>query len=122
MLSCKSDDDANPFMPVTLNGSWSLVQVTGGFAGVDDSFDHGVIVWEFNKQTSQVTINNANEEDTIFDGFPSGMYPFETSVSEDVTTITIDGIDMNLTTLTPTELELDEGVAFDGFFLSFNRN
>ena len=48
VLSCNSDDDVQQNTEPTLFGPWSLVNVSGGFAGVNDDFEIGTITWNFN--------------------------------------------------------------------------
>ena len=48
LFSCTSDDD-NQKTEATLNGSWHLVNISGGLVGVNDDFDTGLITWIFNE-------------------------------------------------------------------------
>lgn len=121
-LSCNSDDDAQQNHEPTLNGSWSLVNVYGGFAGVDDDFETGLITWTFNSSNSEVTVTNTNTTDVIYDGFPSGTYDYELLIPTDEdSSVKINTFSYRITTLTSTQLVLDEGVAADGFLLTFSR-
>ncbi len=87
IIGCSGDDDTtDPNMNSSgLNGKWSLVQVTGGFVGVDDSFENGVIVWDFNEAAKRVQVTNNNTKDVIYDVLPSGTYDY-----------TVDGVQSNL--------------------------
>ncbi|OUR98155.1 hypothetical protein A9Q86_13940 [Flavobacteriales bacterium 33_180_T64] len=120
-FSCNNDDDALQNNEPSLNGVWSLVNVSGGFAGVDDDFAVGVITWDFNQEDTQVTITNNNTVNVVHDGFSTGVYDYEIMIVEDVSTIVIENFDFVITTLTTSNLMLDEGVVADGFLLALSR-
>jgi len=120
-VSCNNNDDSMENTDTTLAGSWSLVNASGGFAGVNDDFEVGLITWDFNHNNLELTVTNANTANVIFDGLPSGTYNYVfTTTGEDVSLV-INSIRYDLTTLSSSELVLDEGVAADGFLLTFSR-
>jgi hypothetical protein len=121
-LSCNSDDEASQNEEPSLIGPWSLVNVSGGLAGVNDDFEIGVITWDFNENFLEFTVTNTNATNVIFDGLPTGTYNFRvlSSTGEDAFLVT-DTYSYEITTLTGTQLKLDEGIAFDGFLLTFTR-
>lgn len=121
MFSCTSDDD-NQNTEATLNGSWHLVNVSGGLVGVNDDFDTGLITWIFNENNLELTVINTNTTDVIFDGLASGTYNYQplTTTGEN-TDIVVDFFSFRITTLTTVQLILDEGIAADGFLLTFSR-
>ena len=122
LVSCNNNDDSIENTDTTLEGSWSLVNASGGFAGVNDDFEVGLITWNFNQDNLELTVTNANTANVIFDGLHSGTYNyvFLTTTGEDVSLV-INSISYDLTTLSSSELELDEGVAADGFLLTFSK-
>ena len=122
LFSCNQDDDAGQNRASTLNGSWSLVNVSGGFAGVNDAFQIGTITWDFNQNTLELTVTNTNTANVIFDGLPSGTYDYEllTPTDEDASLV-INTLSYSIRALSSSQLVLDEGIAFDGFLLSFSR-
>lgn len=78
-MSCNNDDDnGNNNPPVTdpLHGKWSLVTVDGGFAGVHNEFDEGVIVWDFNTTAETVVVVN-NYTGEGYSALASGSYTYE---------------------------------------------
>lgn len=120
-LSCNNDDDCPSNNNPTINETWSLINVSGGFAGVDQDFEVGIISWTFDNETQELTILNTNT-DAVFDGYPSGVYDFEMITTEDSSTIVIDdSINLDINILTSNQLVLDEGIASDGFLYSFIR-
>lgn len=121
-FSCNNDDDVQQNTDPTLNGPWSLVNVSGGLIGVNDDFELGLITWNFNIETSEVTISNSNAEPVIFDGLASGIYNYEVlSTTGEVSYVVINSFNYAITTLSSSQLILDEGVAADGFLLKFSR-
>ena len=122
LFSCNIDDDTQKNCEPTLNGSWSLVNVLGGLAGINDDFEVGLIIWDFNQENLELTVTNNNTVDVIYDGFPSGTYDYEiiTQTNGD-TSLIINTISYSITTLSSSQLVLDEGVAADGFLLTFSR-
>lgn len=117
-LSCNNDDDPDN-NSATISGTWSLINVSGGLAGVDEDFDKGLIVWTFNENTSTLTIEN-NSTGT-FTGYPSGNYNYSLETNNDVENITIDNFEMVISSLTENEMIIDEGSILDGFFYKFSR-
>ena len=121
-FSCNNDDDAQQNTDPTLEGTWSLVNVYGGLAGVDDDFDMGTITWDFDEDNLELTVTNTNTTAVIYDGFPSGTYDYELfTPTDENASVTINTFSYVITTLTSSQLILDEGVAADGFLLTFNR-
>lgn len=116
--SCNSDDDSNN-NTITINGTWSLKNVSGGLAGVDEDIGIGVIKWIFNENTSILTIEN-NSIGT-FSGFPSGNYNYSLETNNGIEYITINNFEMVITSLLENEMIIDEGIAVDGFLYKFNR-
>ena len=122
-LNCKSDDDSQE-NSATLQGEWSLVNVSGRLAGVDDNFDTGVIVWSFDQETFTLTVTNTNTETVVYDGLPTGTYDYKVLTTDGVTSsLVIDDYDfsMIIDTLTRTTLLLDDGIVVDGFGVIFMR-
>nr|WP_321229543.1 hypothetical protein [uncultured Psychroserpens sp.] len=122
VLSCNNDDDRSSNNEPTLNGSWSVINVIGGLAGIDDNYEEDVIVWNFDEQTQELTVTNNNVELVIYDGLASGIYSYEVLIEDENTSLIIDGIIYDLSILTETSLVLDEGAfTSDGFQLTFSR-
>lgn len=59
LIGCQQDDEnINPII-----GSWNLIQLTGGFAGVQQNYNPGDIVWTFDEDILTIEDNLANSED-----------------------------------------------------------
>jgi hypothetical protein len=116
--SCSSDDDNNNQTAET--DSWNLVHVTGGFAGIDQTIPEGLIVWTFNEDTEMVEVVNNNTDEMINDFFDSGIYPYTIVSVLTNEILTIDNIELGVTSETPNELIIDHLVD-DGFTLTFTK-
>ncbi|WMI68840.1 hypothetical protein [Mangrovimonas sp. YM274] len=117
---CNSDDDnANTN---NLEGSWNLVRVTGGFAGVDDEFEPGLIIWDFNTSNTTITVTNNHTENTIYDGLPTGTYNYNLSTTEEGEYITVENMLNGQLNISGNQMTLDDNVTADGFLLSFNKD
>lgn len=121
VFACNTDDDGTPDNDFPLEGQWSLVNVSGGLAGVDEDFEMGLITWDFEIQTQQVTITN-NNTGSVFDGLPTGVYDFQVLTNGEISSLILDdSYSMVIITLTTSQLVLDEGVAADGFLYTLAK-
>ncbi|MGS2725586.1 hypothetical protein ACU8DI_03180 [Psychroserpens sp. BH13MA-6] len=120
-LSCNSDDDAAVVIEPTIDGQWSLTNISGGLVGMDQDFEQGTIVWDFDTQNEQVTITNNSDSEMVYSGLNSGTYDYSVSSTETSTVISVDFLNLEIMTLTANQLVLDDGIAFDGFLLTFMR-
>lgn len=50
VISCSTNND------LSIEEKFYLVNVSGGFAGVNENFDRGQIIWTFNEQNSTLII------------------------------------------------------------------
>ncbi len=73
-LSCTQDDDV--ILTDPSEGSWSLINISGSFAGIDQDIEEGVIVWTFNPVDNTITVVNNNTDEEIIDFFESGTYAY----------------------------------------------
>ncbi|MBR9913440.1 MAG: hypothetical protein GYB32_01225 [Algicola sp.] len=120
-LSCNSDDDAAVVIEPTLDGQWSLTNISGGLVGLDQDFEEGTIVWDFDTENEQVMITNNSDSEMVYSGLNSGTYDYSVSSTETSTVISVDFLNLEIMTLTANQLVLDDGIAFDGFLLTFMR-
>ncbi|HEX8269547.1 MAG TPA: hypothetical protein VF581_06610 [Flavobacterium sp.] len=68
---CDNDDSTTTEQ---VPGQWSLVNVSGGIAGINDSFPEGTIKWTYDEDTSTVTVVNNNADESLEDIFATGTY------------------------------------------------
>ena len=121
VVSCNSDD-AEQNNTAALEGPWSLVNVEGGIAGVDDDFDIGLIIWNFDSYT-QLTVTNNNTVNVVFDGLPSGIYEYRHLTSGQGDTSFLDIVDVSgfrFISSSSSQFVLYDGMV-DGFLLTFRK-
>ncbi len=124
LLSCSRDDDDE--IP-TIEGIWHMKNISGGIAGIDDTYTHHSIKWTFNSQDHTLTVANNNPSTTtIYDGFASGIYSYSILESDGDSYIVIEGNEFGKTTLTMNSLTLDQNKSStdngnDGFILGLER-
>lgn len=117
LLSCSNDDDNSP---IGIEGEWNLTNIQGGFLGVDQDFDRGVVVWNFNPATEMVTVSNNYIGTDVSVGPASGTYPYIISAPADAEELIINEISLGVITISGTSFSLNE-LAIDGFKYTFNR-
>ena len=122
ITSCSNDNDSN--QTKTLNGIWNVKNISGGFAGIDDEYDTGIIRWIFDNQI--LTIENNESQGNIYTGFESGTYNYSTSEINGNNYITINNAEYGSFTLSANNLTINQndtssGAGADGFVLQFNR-
>ena len=120
--NCNSDDDSN--QAETLNGIWNVKNISGGFAGIDDEYDAGIITWTFNNQV--ITIVNNESQGNIYSGFESGTYNYSINEVNGNNYITINnaeygGYALSINNLTIDQNQTSSGSGADGFMLQFER-
>jgi hypothetical protein len=120
--SCNNDDDSNQME--ILNGIWNVKNISGGFAGIDDDYDTGIITWTFNNQI--LTIENNESQGNIYSGFESGTYYYSTNEINGNNYIIINnaeygGFTLSVNNLTINQNETSSGSGADGFMLQFER-
>ncbi len=73
LVGCSSNDsiEKDP-----IEGIWDVHNISGGFAGINDDYPQGTILWRFNSQNSNLAITNNNTTNTLYDGFESGEYAY----------------------------------------------
>ncbi|MBG6129706.1 hypothetical protein IWQ47_000992 [Aquimarina sp. EL_43] len=125
IIGCSGDDDDNPVNPPSnpsgLTGIWHLVNVTGGFSGINDDFEKGVIVWDFDdtKERVEVTNNNAANSSTE-DLFPTGIYTFSIVTINGNKELIVNERNLGNFEITTNEFIVDEQFK-DGFRYTFQR-
>lgn len=123
-VGCQQSDDCNDNDQIC--GEWNLVQVSGGFAGVNDSFDAGTILWIFQANSHQLKVENNHTGNSLYNGLATGTYSYEIIALNDKQFITINNEEMGQITLEQSNMIIDQnsttqGAGADGFILSLKR-
>lgn len=107
-----------------LEGTWSLIKKTGGFAGLDCNYQENLIVWTFGESSLEI-VNNDNSG-TICSGSLTGTFTYSILESEGEQFLQLDGQESGGITLTGDEMVIDQnkfsqGSGADGFVLMLKR-
>ncbi|MBO0323138.1 hypothetical protein J0X14_12595 [Muricauda sp. CAU 1633] len=118
LSNCDNGDDAPK--KDALTGTWNVQHISGGFAGIDDDYESGVIVWAFSAENGTLNVENKNEADVIYDGFPTGSYSYAILTVEGEQFLEIDGQEQFGIVLSSGQMLLDAnktstGMGADGF-------
>lgn len=121
--NCSNDDDRND--EETLSGMWKLIEVKGSIAGTNDTFEPGLITWNFNPSTQTFTVVNKNTDEEARDIFESGTYPYKVVTSPIANSTCNKSIELNSAnfgciTIIQSTLQINDGAA-DGEILNFIR-
>ena len=109
--------------PVTIEGQWKLINVSGGIAGINDSFSPNQIIWTINSSNHTVTVVNTNTNPDLNSVLETGIYPFSIENNSNSVcnqTITINGMNLGCVLLSVNELNINYQFA-DGYNLKFIR-
>ncbi|MDH7445644.1 hypothetical protein [Aquimarina sp. 2201CG14-23] len=117
LFSCSNDDDNSE---PTLQGQWNLVNVSGGFTGLDEDIAKGVIVWDFNTTTGMVTIMNDITDSSFNTILESGTYTYSVSAPADADLLIVNEVDYGRLNLEQAAFTVQETFT-DGFTFRFER-
>ena len=103
---------------------WHLINVSGGFAGVNESFELETIIWSFDEATLKLTVANNNQDNAIQDGLDAGTYDYSIINTNGESFLVIDGNELGELTFSQAGMQIDEnlkstGNGADGFIYSF---
>ena len=110
----------------TIDGNWNLKNISGGFAGINDNYIPESIIWMFNSQNSTLTVENNNSQNTIYDGFESGVYTYSILENAGNSYLIVEEMELGGITLTEDNLILNQnetstGSGADGFIINLER-
>jgi len=117
LVGCSKDD----LPPIK---KFHLVNVSGGFAGVNKSFERGQISWTFNEQNSTLLVEKNTEE--TFSGLDEGSYSYFIQTSNKQLFLHIDNAEIGGITSSEKSIVIDEnirsiGSGADGFILLLEK-
>ncbi len=129
--SCQNDDIQTISKKETLNseinGQWTLVNVSGGFAGTNMDFPAGWITWNFNESSATLTVVNNNlYANPMYDGLQTGTYTYSsflttTSCGNDFNPLAITNGFESCYTIMDDVLIIANNQIADGYILKFKR-
>lgn len=125
LTQCSEDEVLEK--PDPLHGSWNVVNISGGFAGINDDYERGSIIWDFDSVSSTLSVSNTHEKkDVLYDGFPTGAYNYMIITSENSSYLQINegefaGIELRDNQLILNQNQSTSGTGADGFVLVFQK-
>jgi hypothetical protein len=124
LLGCTNDNTHGN--DDVVRGSWNLINVSGGFAGVDDDFEKGKIVWKFDGKTESLIVVNNDASNSIYNGLPTGTYTYSVLQEKDKFYLFVNDKEVGGILVAETKLVLDQniitsGSGADGFVLVLEK-
>jgi hypothetical protein len=109
-----------------MEGNWNVSNVSGGFAGINDDFESGLIRWNFDSGSLELHIVNNETSESLYDGYPTGTYGYSILEQEEEAYLFIEGQEFANISLSGGKLALDgnirsEGSGADFFILTLQR-
>jgi len=120
ICSCTDNDDSNATIE-----KWNLINVSGGFAGIDLTIEKGEIIWTLNEHDSILDIEN-NYRGTFVVSLPTGRYSYFVEEINNTSYITIDRDEYGGIDILGNQIVIDEnisstGTGADRFVFRFER-
>lgn len=122
LFGCSSSSETTT-PTAAFDGEWKLINVSGGFAGVNDNFPAGQIKWTVNSANNTVTVVNNNTNPDAQDVLESGVYPYllENDTNSICSqTFNVNNMDLGCYEVTANQWTITFAYA-DGFTLTFVR-
>ncbi len=121
LVSCSNDDNDPEDNASPITGKWNLVNIVGGFEGINQDFEKGTIQWDFNEATAMVTIiNNSDADMGVNSGLASGTYPYVLSAPADREELIVNDSSLGRYTNQGNTFVVQEQFR-DGFTITFMR-
>ena len=108
---CESEE-VTPNDP--LNGSWNLINVSGGFAGISEDFEQGSIVWIFNEAQGTLQVNKQMTPNSIYEGLASGSYDYEMVVHDGNNFLFVDQLEIGGVSISNNEMLINQNLMING--------
>lgn len=123
---CRTSDEAlmNLEENNTLNHSWSLHRISGGFAGIDIMYPFGQVTWTFNESTGLLTVQNdivTTGPEDVYAGHETGTYNYHINVINGDSVLFIENLERGILSVNGNALSIDDGVVADGMLTEFEK-
>ncbi|PXX27659.1 hypothetical protein [Arenibacter sp. ARW7G5Y1] len=114
--------ESTPEKKDKVSGTWNLMSVSGGFAGIDEDFEKGKIIWEFDTKDGTLLVTNNDESGALYNGLPTGTYAYSILQGKDQDYLQLNdkevgGIDVAKSQLVLDQNNTSSGSGADGFVL-----
>ena len=111
LFGCSSNDgvEKDP-----MDGIWDVHNISGGFAGINDDYPQGTIIWSFDAQNSKLTVTNNNVANTIYDGYESGEYPYSILQTDKMRYLQVNGQEFGGVVISNNEIVINQNITSTG--------
>lgn len=106
-----------------IKGTWNLVHVYGGIAGIDEQHAHGEVTWTFGTTDLVVADNTSG---SAYFSLPSGTYPYTIIQSGSLTYLSIQNAELGQFVISGNDMNIDQnkqstGEGACGFYMELER-
>lgn len=106
-----------------IKGTWNLIHVYGGIAGIDEQYAHGDVTWTF---TSTDLIVTDNASGSAYFSLPSGTYQYNVIQSGSLTYLSIQNSELGQYIIAGNDMSIDQnkqstGEGACGFYMELER-
>ncbi|SFZ95093.1 hypothetical protein SAMN05428642_10717 [Flaviramulus basaltis] len=124
--NCSINNNDNDTTPIVIITYWSLDNVSGGVAGIDEDFSENTVKWIFNETTSTLNVENNNDNDTKPDGLDSGNYNYSVLQKGSNLFLIVGSNEIGRFTVSQNQLVINEnetsnGTLADGYIYTFKK-
>ena len=112
--SCNSDDDST--QQANIHGIWHLINLSGGFTGINEEFERDQISWTFNSENNTVNV----VKNIAGFGPSSGIFSYRIEMEDEIEVVYINDSFIGSIALSTETLKIDELVS-DGFLVTFKK-
>ncbi len=112
--SCNSDDDST--QQANIDGIWHLINLSGGFTGINEEFERDQISWTFNSENNTVSV----VKNIAGFGPSSGIFSYRIEMEDEIEVVYINDSFIGSIALSTETLKIDELVS-DGFLVTFKK-
>ncbi len=95
VVSCSKDDDVLEF-PDNIEGVWSVVEKSGGFAGVNCGYEKGWVTFDFSKKKVEIGITEFVTTGLCEIGIQEGTFDYRFKEKNGDHFLLIDGVEWGL--------------------------
>lgn len=136
-ISCDSNDDANfvqekgiahnkTEVVITQNQTWDLINMSGGFIGINQDYSSNIIKWAFDANNSILTITNNDPKNSSYNGLKQGKYQYKIHRTKGESYLFIENSEYGIFILDKNTLLINQnktimGTFSDGFIYKFIR-
>ena len=123
VFACKKSIDT-PSNEITLKGNWNMKNVSGGLIGLNLDYNPGEVIWIFNITTNKLSVTNniiSTGPKSIYARYQTGTYDYYTTTLNSIEQLYVDSTLLGVMTIGINTLNLDDGVAADGFLTVFEK-